>query len=89
MKNSTDLESKQTNQMLTRSAWQVIQTYFNVLNHVMISIVAVYMTFFCYGAGNRLITWHVWLCSIGVSIVKLEFFYFLKKSGKLHFLFLI
>lgn len=69
MKNSTVLESRQSPQMITRSAWQVIQTYLNVLNHVMIGAVTVYMTFFCYSVGNRLITWHVWLCSTGVSEV--------------------
>ncbi|XP_055300560.1 transmembrane reductase CYB561D2-like isoform X2 [Sitodiplosis mosellana] len=55
--------------MAIQSVWQKIQTYFNVLNHCMISIVAVYMTFFCYNVGNRLITWHVWLCSIGYQLL--------------------
>lgn len=59
--------SKQT-KIPRRCAWQVIQTYFNVLNHAMIFTVAVYMTFFCYNAGiDRLISWHVWLCALGVS----------------------
>lgn len=66
---TTDIESKQIEKDPTLSAWQVIQTYFNLLNHVMISIVAVYMTFLCYGVGNYLITWHVWLCTLGVSVI--------------------
>lgn len=49
------------------SAWQKIQIYFNMINHVMIFIVAVYMTFLCYGTGNRFISWHAWLCCLGVS----------------------
>lgn len=68
-KKSTDLESRLIEKVPTRSAWQVIQTYFNMLNHVMISIVSVYMTYICYGAGNQIITWHVWLCTIGVSVL--------------------
>lgn len=70
----TNVESgtKQAKQKPTRSAFQVIQTYFNVLNHSMIFTVAVYMTFFCYNTGvDRLISWHVWLCTLGVS----EFFF--------------
>lgn len=66
----TNVESgkKHMNQKPTRSALQVIQTYFNVLNHAMIFTVAVYMTFFCYNAGvDRLISWHIWLCALGVS----------------------
>ncbi|XP_031624356.1 cytochrome b561 domain-containing protein 2-like [Contarinia nasturtii] len=54
---------------MPRSAWQKIQTYLNVLNHVMISIVAVYMTFLCYNAGNRAISWHAWLCTLGYQLL--------------------
>lgn len=57
-----------SNMKSKRSAFQVIQTYFNLLNHVMISTVAIYMTFLCYNAGNRLISWHAWLCTLGVSL---------------------
>lgn len=49
------------------SAWQKIQIYFNLVNHVLISIVAVYMSFLCYRAGSSAISWHAWLCTIGVS----------------------
>lgn len=69
MPKMTDAESgsKQTKKP-TRSAWQIIQTYFNVLNHALIFPAAVYITFFCYNAGiDRLISWHVWLCALGVS----------------------
>lgn len=53
------------------SAWQKIQTYFNVLNHILVSIVAVYMTCLCYRAGNKPISWHAWLCTIGVSTTQI------------------
>lgn len=49
------------------SAWRRVQIYFNVLNHVLISSVAIYMSFLCYRAGNLPISWHSWLCTIGVS----------------------
>lgn len=67
MKGALEIESANGDQQPSRSTWQVIQTYFNVLNHVMASIVAVYMTFMCYNAGNKPISWHAWLCTIGVS----------------------
>lgn len=75
---STDLESKEMEKISAGCAGQVIQTYFNLLNHIMISTVAVYMTFLCYSIGNFPITWHVWLCTIGVSAM-LVFFKLKKK----------
>lgn len=51
---------------MSRSAWQKSQFYFNLLNHIIIFIVAIYMSILCYGTGNRAISWHAWLCTIGV-----------------------
>lgn len=67
MKNQMEIESNKVEKIPIRNAWQVIQTYFNVLNHVMASIAAVYMSFMCYNAGNKAISWHAWLCAVGVS----------------------
>lgn len=52
-----------------RSAWQKIQFVFNLLNHILIFVVAIYMSFLCYGTGNRPISWHAWLCTIGVCVI--------------------
>lgn len=72
-----------------RSAWQMIQTYFNVLNHVIALIIAIYMSFLCYNAGNKPVSWHAWLCTIGVrdsffvdSVNELQ--YCSKSSNKCH-----
>lgn len=47
--------------------WQSIQIVFNVLNHILISIASIYMTYVAYSNGNLAISWHVFLCTIGVS----------------------
>lgn len=47
--------------------WQSIQVAFNVINHILISIVSIYMTYVAYSNGNLAISWHVFLCTIGVS----------------------
>lgn len=49
------------------NVWRAIQKRFNVINHLMNTAVAFYMTYFCYGAGNAPVSWHAWLCTIGVS----------------------
>lgn len=51
------------------STWQHVQIYFNILNHMLIFSVAIYMTFLCVRAGNLPISWHAWLCTIGVRSV--------------------
>lgn len=55
-----------------RSAWQWIQIIFNTINHVLIIVVTVYMTFFTYNSvkyevDKQLKIWHAYLCTIGVS----------------------
>lgn len=50
------------------TAAQLIAYYFDLLNLIFVSLVAVYMTFFCLNTENEaLLNWHVWLCTIGVS----------------------
>lgn len=53
--------------MPPRTTWQYIQTAFNVANHILISIVSIYMGYVTYSNGNLAISWHVFLCTIGVS----------------------
>lgn len=76
MKNSLNIEEGRANvdEMSTRNTWQVVQTVFNVLNHAMIIIVAVYMTRLTYLAGNQAISWHVFLCTVGVSVTNIFYF---------------
>lgn len=50
-----------------KSAWEVIQIYFNVLNYGLIFTVAVYMTYVSYRYGSTYVSWHAWLCTFGVS----------------------
>lgn len=64
MSGSLEIESNRIATML--NAWKKIQTIFNWLNDGFISIVAIYMTFFCFNAGNKPVTWHTWFCTIGV-----------------------
>lgn len=45
MEGSLEIESNNSKKPIERSAWQVVQTYFNVLNHIFASVVAIYMTF--------------------------------------------
>lgn len=68
MKSDLQMEYSPTDPIATmpRSAWQKIQSYFNLLNHILIFVVAIYMSVLCYGTGNRAISWHAWLCTIGV-----------------------
>lgn len=68
MKNSLEVESN-TDRSSLGNALRIIQTCFNLLNHIFVSIVAVYMTFLCYNAGNQPVSWHAWLCCLGVSNV--------------------
>lgn len=72
MTNSLELEieQKKVNErkvMPVRTTWQVVQNAFNVLNHTLIIIVTIYMTCLTYNAGNLAISWHAFLCTIGVS----------------------
>lgn len=48
------------------TVWQPIQSILNMINHAMILITSVYMTFLNYNTGNKAISWHAFLCTIGV-----------------------
>lgn len=51
-----------------KSIFRIISTYINILNLIFVSVVGIYMSFVCYHNGNKAISWHVWLCTIGVSV---------------------
>lgn len=44
-----------------------LELYFNIINHIFIGFVSIYMTIFCYQRGYSSRSLHVWLCTIGVS----------------------
>lgn len=55
------------------SALQIIQIIFNIINHILIITVSIYMTWFTYNSvkyavDKQLKIWHAYLCTIGVSI---------------------
>lgn len=58
---------EQATKMSNRFTWQSIQLVFNVINHILILIVSIYMAYVAYSNGNLAISWHVFLCTIGVS----------------------
>lgn len=49
------------------TAWQKLKAYLDLLNHVMIFVVTIYVSYVCYGYGPSNSSLHVWLCTIGVS----------------------
>lgn len=55
-----------------KSMWDKVQVYFNTINHIIIGIISIYMSFICYRAGGTMYNWHAWLCTIGVSLLKLR-----------------
>ncbi|XP_055300071.1 transmembrane reductase CYB561D2-like [Sitodiplosis mosellana] len=69
MKIQMEIESNKVEKVAAQSDWQVIETYFNVLNHIISSIAAVYMSFLCYSTGYKPISYHSWLCTIGYQLL--------------------
>lgn len=69
--------AKASNSMSIRINWQSVHTTFNILNHILIAFVSIYMTYIAYSNGNVAISWHVFLCTIGV---RLEFNFVLTKN---------
>lgn len=56
--------------IVAESAWQLIQTIFNILNHILIIIVTIYMTYLAFTTIDKekpLMILHATLCSLGVS----------------------
>lgn len=64
---NTELGEKKYRSSKILIVWRMIQTVFNLVNHTMIIFVALYMTYKCYTLGNQPITWHIFLCALGVS----------------------
>ena len=73
MNNQMEIELNTVENGPNRSTLQVIETCFNVLNHILACIASVYMSVMCYRASGTAITWHAWLCTIGVSDFDLIF----------------
>lgn len=67
MNNEMEIEPNERENGPNRSAWKMIETSLNVLNHIVACIASIYMSVVCYRAGSKAVTWHVWLCTIGVS----------------------
>lgn len=49
------------------SLFDKLGIYSNVLNHILIGAVSLYVTWQCWHVGFTFYTWHVWLSTIGVS----------------------
>lgn len=46
-----------------------LETCFNTINHMLIGYVTFYLSYYSYTRGfGKLFTWHIFLCSVGVSI---------------------
>lgn len=54
------------------STLHIISQSFNVVNHVVIGLVAIYMTWISIRADAKPMTWHAWSCTIGVSFTTLS-----------------
>lgn len=67
MTTSPKLESNPEHTASVSRSWQSVQIVFNIINHILIAIVVTYMSSLCYRMGNMPISWHVWLCTVGVS----------------------
>lgn len=63
----TDIKFADTMARGTLSTLQKWETYFSVLNHIMIGSASLYVTWHCYHFGITIYTMHVWLSTIGVS----------------------
>lgn len=66
---------------MTRRVLTTVQkweTYFSVLNHILIGSVSLFVTWHCYHFGITAYTMHVWLSTIGVSLKENRHFFSLK-----------
>lgn len=48
--------------------WQKCQAYLDLINHMLIFAVCIYITFMCWYIGPTARSWHTWLCTIGVCL---------------------
>lgn len=74
MTNIVILESQKFSKIPPFDVFKTVQTIFNVLNHIIVCTVGLYMTYLCfnYVTGNAhpdyiLTSWHSLLCTLGVS----------------------
>lgn len=49
------------------TAMEKIQAYLDMVNHILIFTVTIYITFMCWYVGPTARSWHMWLCTMGVS----------------------
>lgn len=49
------------------TAWDKCKAYLDTINHMIIFAVTIYITYLSWYMGPNNSTWHVWLCTIGVS----------------------
>lgn len=52
------------------TALEKCEAYFNTINHMIISTITIYITYFCWNLGPTSGSLHIWLCTIGVSFKK-------------------
>lgn len=57
----------------SRGTWlDKCQLYANLANHMLIAVMAFYTTWLCLILGPTTYSWHIWLCTIGVSVFNLN-----------------
>lgn len=50
------------------TAWDIAESCFNTINHVMIGTIGIYLSFFCAKVGlSNVKSLHALLCALGVS----------------------
>ncbi|KAG4067564.1 hypothetical protein HA402_005336 [Bradysia odoriphaga] len=54
------------------SVVQIISKTINLINHVVIGLVAVYMTWISAKAEAKPMTWHAWSCTFGYQVLMIE-----------------
>jgi len=52
--------------------WEKIEAYINTINHAIIAVVTVYITFTCWNVGATNFSFHVWCCCIGYHLLMAE-----------------
>lgn len=47
--------------------FELVENGFNTINHILIGFITIYLTFICSQTSMNARSWHVLLCTIGVS----------------------
>lgn len=48
--------------------FELLENGFNTINHILIGFITIYLTFICSQTSMNARSWHVLLCTIGVSL---------------------